>query len=124
VSISDYTNIRLHILGLKEITARTNDGLVREPVEVTFTINFPDMDVSGGYQSFFDGSLGLFVVESDDANWYIYQRRYGHGIGMSQRGAQQRAKDPDPAVNTYTAILDFYYPDYPGYPTTELTSLY
>lgn len=109
VSISDYTYIRLHILALKTITARTNDGVVKEPVEVTFTIDFPTMDVNGAYKSFFDSSLGMFVVESDDTNWYIYQRRYGHGIGMSQRGAQQRAKDADPNVNTYTKILEFYY---------------
>jgi len=109
VSISDYTYIRLHILALKSITARTNDGVVKEPVEVTFTIDFPTMDVNGAYKSFFDSSLGMFVVESDDTNWYIYQRRYGHGIGMSQRGAQQRAKDADPNVNTYTKILEFYY---------------
>lgn len=123
ISISDYTNIRLHILGLKAITGRTNDGLVREPVEVTFTIDFPTMDVGGSYQSFFDGSLGMFVVQSDDANWYIYQRRYGHGIGMSQRGAQQMAKEGW----SYVQILDFYYPDYPArpdLPTTELVSLY
>ncbi len=120
VSISDYTNIRLHILGLKEITGRTNDGYVKEPVEVTFTISFPDMDVGGGYQSFFDSSLGLFIVESNDNNWYLYQRRFGHGIGMSQRGAQQMANEGW----TYDQILDFYYPDYPGYPTTELTALY
>jgi len=123
VNISDYTSVRLHILGLKTITGSTNDGLVREPVEVTSTIYFPDMDVNGAYQSFFDDSLGMFVVESDDANWYIYQRRYGHGIGMSQRGAQQMAKEGLP----YDQILDFYYPDYPArpdLPTTELTSLY
>ena len=32
-------------------------------------------------------------------------RRYGHGIGMSQRGAQQMAYEDW----TYTEILDFYY---------------
>lgn len=120
INISDYTNIRLHILGLKAITGRTNDGLVREPIEVTFTIDFPAMDVGGAYQSFFDGSLGMFVVQSDDANWYIYQRRYGHGIGMSQRGAQQQANEG----RTYTQILDFYYPNYSGYPAVTLASLY
>ncbi len=120
ISISDYTLIRLHILGLKAITGRTNDGLVREPVEVTFTIDFPVMDVGGAYPSFFDGSLGLFLVQSDDANWYIYQRRYGHGIGMSQRGAQQQANEG----RTYTQIIEFYYPNYPGYPAVTWASLY
>lgn len=124
VSISDYTYIRLHILGLKPIEGRTNDGIVKEPVAVTFTINLTDMDVGAAYQSFFVSSLGLFTTEGDGTNWYIYQRRYGHGIGLSQRGAQQRANSPDPAVNTYTAILDFYFPDYPGYPDVHLAPLY
>ena len=39
-----------------------------------------------------------FVVES---------RRFGHGVGMSQRGAQQMARDHD--LN-WTDILAFYYP--------------
>ena len=33
-------------------------------------------------------------------------RRFGHGVGMSQRGAQQMAKDG----MTYDQILSFYYP--------------
>ena len=33
-------------------------------------------------------------------------RRYGHGVGMSQRGAQQMAREG----LTYDQILDFYYP--------------
>ena len=33
-------------------------------------------------------------------------RRFGHGVGMSQRGAQQMAKDG----MTYDQILQFYYP--------------
>lgn len=37
----------------------------------------------------------------------VFQRRYGHGVGMSQRGAQQRAN----AGHTYGQILSFYYPE-------------
>ncbi|MEX1376144.1 MAG: SpoIID/LytB domain-containing protein [Eubacteriales bacterium] len=37
----------------------------------------------------------------------IYHRRYGHGIGLSQRGAQQRAN----AGQTFQQILSFYYPE-------------
>ncbi len=39
--------------------------------------------------------------------WFITNRRYGHGIGLSQRGAQQRAT----AGQSYADILDFYYAD-------------
>ena len=39
--------------------------------------------------------------------WFLTNRRYGHGVGLSQRGAQQRATDGQP----YTDILAFYYAD-------------
>lgn len=63
------------------------------------------------YQVFNMSNLRLFVVEAkmegDTLKGYsIYQRRYGHGVGMSQRGAQQRANDGQ----TYAEILSFYYP--------------
>ena len=37
--------------------------------------------------------------------WYFTERRYGHGVGLSQRGAQERARAGQP----YTEILAFYY---------------
>lgn len=37
--------------------------------------------------------------------WFLTNRRYGHGVGMSQRSAQQRATDGQ----TYKDILAFYY---------------
>lgn len=37
--------------------------------------------------------------------WHITERRYGHGVGLSQRGAQERARAGQP----YTDILAFYY---------------
>jgi hypothetical protein len=39
--------------------------------------------------------------------WFLTNRRYGHGIGLSQRGAQQRATDGQ----AYSDILAFYYAD-------------
>jgi SpoIID/LytB domain protein len=39
------------------------------------------------------------------AGWFLTNRRYGHGVGLSQRGAQQRATDGQP----YADILAFYY---------------
>ncbi len=39
--------------------------------------------------------------------WFLTNRRYGHGIGLSQRGAQQRATDGQ----THADILSFYYAD-------------
>jgi hypothetical protein len=39
--------------------------------------------------------------------WFITNRRYGHGVGLSQRGAQQRATEGQ----SYTDIVSFYYAD-------------
>ena len=66
-------------------------------------------DASNGittYKVFNMSALRLFIIEGDETGWSIYQRRYGHGVGMSQRGAQQRANDGQ----TYNDILAFYYP--------------
>ncbi|MDO4837510.1 MAG: SpoIID/LytB domain-containing protein [Clostridia bacterium] len=46
------------------------------------------------------------VVEKDD-QFVLESRRYGHGVGMSQRGAQWMASHYD---MTYVEILSFYYP--------------
>ena len=86
----------------------TGLSYIEEPVAVTVTINMHELDKSGGlYQSFTNTSLRLFVVEETSSGWNLYHRRYGHGIGLSQRGAQQRAK----AGQTYSQILTFYYPN-------------
>ncbi len=86
----------------------TGQGFIQAPVTVTFTIDMHEFDNSGGlYQAFGNTSLRLFVVEETGDSWNIYQRRYGHGVGMSQRGAQTRAK----AGQTYDQILTFYYPN-------------
>ena len=45
------------------------------------------------------------VIEADDA-FIIESRRYGHGVGMSQRGAEQMARDG----KSYNEILSYYYP--------------
>jgi hypothetical protein len=109
INIEDYTKIRLHILELSPIVQEDSGpgSLVTEKVTVQFDIYLHELDNPDGmYQSFYSTSLRLFVVEEKEGSWNIYQRRFGHGIGMSQRGAQQRALDG----HTYTQILSFYYP--------------
>ncbi len=87
---------------------QTGLSYIEEPVTVTFTIDMHELDNSSGlYQSFTNTSLRLFVVEETSSSWNLYHRRYGHGIGLSQRGAQERAK----AGQTYAQILTFYYPN-------------
>ena len=48
----------------------------------------------------------LYAEKSADGKLlYVVARGYGHGVGMSQRGAQQMANEG----KTYQQILDFYY---------------
>ncbi len=45
------------------------------------------------------------IAGNEFPGWKLTMRRYGHGVGLSQRGAQQRARDGQP----YADILSFYY---------------
>jgi SpoIID/LytB domain protein len=47
----------------------------------------------------------LYTVTQESRGFRVSARRYGHGVGMSQRGAQQMADD---GLN-YAQILGFYY---------------
>ncbi len=49
----------------------------------------------------------IFSVEADDSGFTICSRRFGHGVGMSQRGAQTMA---GAYGKTAEDILTFYYP--------------
>lgn len=87
---------------------QTGSAYVQEPVTVTFTISLDTLrSSSSSYRSFDNTSLRLFVVEESGSSWNIYNRRYGHGVGMSQRGAQTQAREG----RTYQQILQFYYPN-------------
>lgn len=79
---------------------------LEDPIVLKISI-FPDaeytlgMDISGNY----DNEIWS-VVEKND-RYILEARRYGHGVGMSQRGAQQMAAEHH---KTYRDILGFYYP--------------
>lgn len=49
----------------------------------------------------------IITVSEDETSFTLTAGRYGHGVGMSQRGAQQQASE---GKKKYTEILDFYYP--------------
>ncbi len=52
--------------------------------------------------------VGVLEKRNEEyAGWFLTNRRYGHGVGLSQRGAEQRATDGQP----YKHILAFYYED-------------
>ncbi len=62
-------------------------------------INAANCEVTGVVENALaDGSIASFEVET---------RRFGHGVGLSQRGAQQMAGKED---FQWTDILHFYYP--------------
>ncbi len=87
-------------------TSYTSFIPVDEIVVVDIPI-FPDaekalsLSISSNYQN----EIWSVVEEKD--MFVIEVRRYGHGVGMSQRGAQWMAAEHD---KTYQEILAFYYP--------------
>ncbi len=54
-----------------------------------------------------DGGNELISVQESETAFEIQARRYGHGVGMSQRGAQWMAEKYG---KTFEEILRFYYP--------------
>ncbi len=49
----------------------------------------------------------IVTVTEDETSFTLKAGRFGHGVGMSQRGAQQMASKGE---KTFKQILDFYYP--------------
>ena len=79
---------------------------IKEPIYVELDL-FPlieslcELDINPGVNN-----EVITVTELEDA-YLLESRRYGHGVGMSQRGAQTMAKDYG---WTHEQILRFYYP--------------
>jgi len=91
------------------------------PSQVFSTLRV-DMTYNGGQTAFVDipifttvkPALGLsinnvqnelFTVEREPNGFRIVSRRYGHGVGLSQRGAQQMGE----SGVSYAQMLGFYY---------------
>ena len=78
-------------------------------VSQEFTV---DLDIFGGVESALGLSINkleneLITVRDDGDKFVIESRRFGHGLGLSQRGAQRMAGTYS---WTYDQILAFYYP--------------
>lgn len=71
--------------------------------QVSINFTFADMVTAGLYPS---AILKIFYATPTNGGWYLLHARYGHGVGMSQRGAQYMAN----IGKTYRDILAFYYP--------------
>lgn len=77
-----------------------------EPVQLSVPIfgaveNALAMNISTNYDN------EIWTVAEDDTGFDLEARRYGHGVGMSQRGAEQMAKAYE---KDFREILGFYYP--------------
>ncbi len=74
-------------------------------VPLTLTCNiFTELETALGLG--INGSANeLWSVKESGSNWILQARRYGHGVGMSQRGAMQMAS----LGYSYDQILGFYY---------------
>lgn len=77
----------------------------RESASVTLPL-FPE-GIRALNLSIAGGDNELVTVSETDGAFVLEARRYGHGVGMSQRGAQWMA---DRYGKNYAEILAFYYP--------------
>lgn len=108
-----YTNVELTLM----VAPRNNP---EQAGQVTFTLPFEELSF-GSYENTL-GQIGAkkrnlrmygaergeyHTAENQYSGWFLTQRRYGHGVGLSQRSAQERAR----AGQKYEDILAFYYKD-------------
>lgn len=79
------------------------------PVPQSITVDlpiFPDVETALDLSIQGTGNELVTVTETEDS-FVIESRRFGHGVGMSQRGAEEMARDHG---FSYAQILEFYYP--------------
>ncbi len=71
-----------------------NEGTVVNDALVTVSIVLMNKDTDGSYlltHAYLNDNCRMRFVEATEDGFDIVNRRYGHGVGMSQRGAQQMA---------------------------------
>ncbi|MBQ8655118.1 MAG: SpoIID/LytB domain-containing protein [Clostridia bacterium] len=78
---------------------------VKEPATVTLDI-FPNL-IRALDLSVYGADNEILTVKETDTHFVLESRRYGHGVGMSQRGAQWMAFRYG---KNFREILSFYYP--------------
>ena len=88
---------------------RRNEGA---PVPVsagTLTVAgpVPEAESSKLGLSVYGADNEIITVSEDEQGFTLTAGRYGHGVGMSQRGAQYQASK---GKKKFKEILDFYYP--------------
>jgi len=89
-----------------EPTAYLSDFIPAEE-EITITVDiFPEV-IDELLLSVYGADNELLTIQETDTHFILEARRYGHGVGMSQRGAQWMAGQYG---KTYQEIMKFYYP--------------
>ncbi len=98
-----YSGVSRNMTMMSVVMDVTTDGGGYSDVTVTF--NTAELY---SYGAVANANLRVYWGEyaSDGSGYYIYHARWGHGVGLSQRGAQQRAGQGQ----SYVDILAFYYP--------------
>lgn len=77
-----------------------------EEIELSVTFTIYDLkDKAKGYRLFNNDNLRMYWSEKAKGGYNLVNVRFGHGVGMSQRGAQQMANEG----MTYEDILEFYF---------------
>lgn len=77
-----------------------------EPVSISVPI-FPTAESAFGMNILGHYDNEIWTVSETESSFVLEARRYGHGVGMSQRGAQWMAATYG---KNYQEILSFYYP--------------
>jgi len=91
-----------------KINATVKVADVESTVDVTLTLM--DKNSSGDYinaHEFINSNLRMRGFTATETGWQFRAARYGHGVGLSQRGAQTMASAHG---LTYKDILSFYFP--------------
>lgn len=79
---------------------------IEEPVSLQIPV-FPDAEAAFGMDINRGSDNEIWSVTETETAYTLKALRYGHGVGMSQRGAEWMAKAYQ---KTYRDILHFYYP--------------
>ncbi|MDL2258681.1 SH3 domain-containing protein [Eubacteriales bacterium OttesenSCG-928-K08] len=109
--INEVTNLAL--MGSTSTTPNATMSLVvtvndNSTLSASFSFDIKALRYNNVFTNSKSSSLRLITVTNNKNKGYyeVYQGRYGHGVGMSQRGAEQMANEGW----KYEKILKFYYP--------------
>ena len=110
VRVTGITNVQLHSPKYdppSKVYSKVDVGLELQGYgHVTVTLDYFNQIESLCAMSINVLKNETLAVSQTGSGFKLTARRYGHGVGMSQRGAQQMGREG----MSYDQILDFYYP--------------